>query len=123
MHIILVALGGAAGALLRYVLHSMVPFGSPFPVSTLLANYTGTLLLSFLVFSLFSRHKNLMLFMGTGILGSFTSVSAFSTENIILFQANAVYSVIYVAATVTGGIFFAWSGFKLADVSKSKGMS
>ncbi|TDL34871.1 CrcB family protein [Jeotgalibacillus sp. S-D1] len=123
MHLFLVALGGAAGALLRFGLHNIVPFAAPFPLSTLLANYAGTLLLSYLTFSILHRHKNMMLFLGTGVLGSFTSVSAFSMENITLFQSHAIYSLLYTGSTVAGGIFFAWSGFKLAEIIQMKGTS
>ena len=90
-----VAIGGAAGSCLRYWVSLMlgpVTIGHGFPWATLTANVLGSLGLG-LVFVLgegrtwFGADARLLL--GTGVMGGFTTYSAFNLESIGLMQAGA----------------------------------
>jgi len=105
-----VALGGAIGASARFgagvVLVRM--FGSGFPVAVLAVNVVGSFLMGLFVVWSFQRgmeHWNL--FVMTGILGGFTTFSAFSLEAFTLFErgqmgAAAVYVVLSVVLSLLG---------------------
>lgn len=90
-----VALGGAIGASARHGLSlvSFRTFGPGFPVGTLLANVIGGLLMGLLVGWLALRagaeQNTLRLFAGVGVLGGFTTFSAFSLEAFRMFETRA----------------------------------
>lgn len=90
-----VAIGGAAGSCLRYWVSLMlgpVTVGQGFPWATLTANVLGSLGLG-LVFVLGEGRTwfgaDARLFLGTGVMGGFTTYSAFNLESIGLMQAGA----------------------------------
>ena len=111
-----VAIGGALGALLRYqVGRGMTAWLGPqtimgFPWATLTVNVIGSLAMGILAGWL-ARHgdlgsEQLRLFVGVGLLGGFTTFSAFSLEMMVLIErgdsALALgYSLISVLAGVT----------------------
>ena len=91
LNLILVACGGAIGAVARYAtsLLTVRLFGLSYPWGTLIVNAAGSLvmglLLGLMIDSGEQRHVNsLYLFLGVGILGSFTTFSAFSGETVNL---------------------------------------
>ena len=88
-HATLVALGGALGALLRYSL-GLTLETDDFPWSTFVVNICGSVTLGILsvmaVNSLIS--ETTMLFLGTGLLGAFTTMSTFSIETVSLVKNN-----------------------------------
>jgi CrcB protein len=102
-----VALGGAAGSCLRYwvsLLLGPVVVGQGFPWATLTANVLGSLGLG-LVFVLGEGRTwfgaDLRLLLGTGVLGGFTTYSAFNLESIGLVQSGAWgRAFLYMAGTV-----------------------
>ena len=86
MSLLFVALGGAIGSSLRYGVSLMVTQALPesiWPFATFLVNITGCFLIG-LAFGWFTlnalENQNLRLFLATGILGGFTTFSAFSLE-------------------------------------------
>ncbi len=87
-----IALGGALGALARYgvTLASLAIFGRSFPFGTLIVNIVG----SFLLAILFLGHQQgavtaqTWLLVGVGVLGAFTTFSAFSLDVVLLLQAG-----------------------------------
>lgn len=89
-----VALGGAIGASLRYMLGLTAAriFGAGFPIGTLSANVLGSALMG-LLFGYLSLKANggeaLRLFIGVGLLGGFTTFSAFSLESIMMIERKA----------------------------------
>ena len=99
------ALGGALGALARWGLSTALPH-SPggWPWATLLANLSGCLVLGFLLAALFARSAGppwLRPFLGTGVLGGYTTFSAFSVETLELVRRGAYgIAIIYVARMV-----------------------
>jgi CrcB protein len=106
---VLVAIGGAVGSCLRYwvsLLLGPITIGQSFPWATLTANVLGSLGLG-LIFvlgedrSLFG--SDLRLLLGTGVMGGFTTYSAFNLESIGLLQ-NGLWgrATLYMGATVLG---------------------
>lgn len=99
-----VALGGAIGASLRYLttVGAMRLFGPGFPVGTLIVNVLGSFLMGVLVVVL--SHKGgmrLAPFLMTGILGGFTTFSAFSLDAATLWErGQTMLALGYVAASV-----------------------
>ena len=81
--LVLVALGGAAGAVLRYIIQSMVEPDSA-PYATLGVNLVGSLLLGVL-FGVIAAgtvvSEGSMILIGTGLLGAFTTMSTFAMES------------------------------------------
>ena len=93
MNVLWVALGGAVGATLRYSVVKIV--GAGFPFGTLLVNVTGSLLIGLLATSIFYDPKiapGARLFFQTGVLGAFTTFSAFSLETLQLWQSGNIRS-------------------------------
>jgi CrcB protein len=115
-----IAAGGAVGALLRYwtsvAVHSRL--GTAFPYGTLFVNILGSLLMGFLYIWLIERlaaGPSLRAFLLIGVLGAFTTFSAFSMETLNLIEAgqpgkallNVLISVIVCIAAAGLGIFAA----------------
>ncbi len=102
---LLVACGGAIGAVLRYFsgVAAVVLFGAGFPVGTLFVNVSGSLAMGCLAAMLLERTADprISAFLLTGLLGGFTTFSAFSLETVGLIRdARLVAAFSYVAASV-----------------------
>ncbi len=89
-----VALGGAIGASLRYltVLFSVHMLGKDFPYGTMLVNMIGSFIMGLLSVYLLHRlgHDRFAPFLMTGLLGGFTTFSAFSLDTIALLEKGRV---------------------------------
>ena len=103
-----VALGGAIGASLRYVAGIGVVrlVGHGFPVAIITVNVVGSFLMG--VFVVMAAHRGLTYlspFVMTGVLGGFTTFSAFSLEAVTLYERGDVgQAVLYVAISVVVSI-------------------
>ena len=76
-----VALGGALGAVLRWALGDAVPDGSGFPWTTFAINVSGSFLLALLpAFSVVRRREDLRAGLGPGLLGGYTTLSAYAEQ-------------------------------------------
>ena len=90
INLLYVALGGAVGASLRYLisLFMLQVFGTGFPFGTLLVNIIGSFFMG-IVYA-FGEHMHeshvLKAFIGVGMLGALTTFSTFSNETLLLFQ-------------------------------------
>jgi len=89
--ILYVALGGALGASARYSLSLFISkfYVSDYPLGTITANILGSFFMGILVGWLSSKVNdvsNLMLFLGVGLLGGFTTFSAFSLEAFTMYE-------------------------------------
>ncbi|UYV36349.1 fluoride efflux transporter CrcB [Rhodobacteraceae bacterium D3-12] len=100
-----VALGGALGASARYLtsVGAMRLMGPGFPWGTLAVNVIGSFLMGVLVVAL--AHKDASLryapFLMTGLLGGFTTFSAFSLDALTLYErGDLALAGLYVAASV-----------------------
>jgi CrcB protein len=93
---VLVGLGGAIGAMMRYGTGVAVGhlWRDPFPLATLLINVVGSLamglLVGWLARALPSGQNEIRLFVAVGILGGFTTFSAFSLDVITLIERGDV---------------------------------
>ena len=91
----LVAVGGAMGAVMRYLLgaQALRAFGGGWPYGTLLANVLGGLLMGALVAVLAARggsdQEKWRLLLGVGVLGGFTTFSAYSLEIVMMIERRA----------------------------------
>lgn len=107
--VISVALGGAAGAVLRYLtgigLVRLLGHTS-FPVGIIFVNVLGSFLMG--VFVVLAAHRGLTYLsplVMTGLLGGFTTFSAFSLETVTLYERGEVgQAVLYVAISVVASV-------------------
>jgi CrcB protein len=84
-----VALGGALGALLRWTLGDAFPDGAGFPWTTFTINLTGSLVLAALPrFAVVRRTGALAAGLGPGLLGGYTTLSAYSEQTRALVAAG-----------------------------------
>lgn len=106
-HLLLVAAGGAIGASLRHLagMASLRLLGPAFPYATVLINVTGSLIMGLFIAWLVKKggSDNLRLFFATGILGGFTTFSAFSLDVADLLEHGAMGSAF---AYVLISVFF-----------------
>ncbi len=118
---LLAGLGGALGALGRWGIEEAVP-AADWPWPTLLVNLTGCLLLGVLLGLLAERRPEatgLRTFVGAGVLGGFTTFSAFAVETVDLLRAGAVSAAgAYVLASVAGGVLAVAIGLRAAAVGR-----
>lgn len=116
---LLVMLGGAVGAAARYHLGAAAArlFGSGFPLGTLAANLAGGFAMGLLAGALgrgAAADDPWRLLLGVGLLGGFTTFSAFSLETIVLFETGqASLALLYVAASVLGAVAALWIGLTI----------
>lgn len=103
----IVFLGGGLGASLRHLVNiGLARFlGVSFPWGTLGVNITGSLAMGFLVAWLATRYEgggqDLRLFLATGVLGGYTTFSAFSLDAVALWERGAQAAALaYVLASV-----------------------
>lgn len=113
-----VALGGAIGAALRFLSGMGIAklVGSGFPFAILSVNVIGSFLMGFLVVATAKTGQaHLNPFLLTGILGGFTTFSAFSLDAVTLFERGAIgQSALYVLASVSLSIAGLVVGLALA---------
>ncbi|HEY2042158.1 MAG TPA: CrcB family protein [Jatrophihabitans sp.] len=109
-----IALGGGLGSLARYgVSRAWPPATGAVPWSTLTINLAGSLLLGMLIVAvteIWRPHRLLRPFIGTGVLGGFTTFSTFAVEVRGLPAGNAW---LYLALSVLGGLAAAVAGMAL----------
>ena len=117
---VLVMLGGAIGAGFRYHLSrvAMAQLGPVFPWGTWIANLLGGLLMGLLA-GIVLRHgridEPLLLFLGVGVLGGFTTFSAFSLEAAQMIQRGEIATAAaYAVSSVAGSIMLLFVGLWLA---------
>jgi fluoride exporter len=106
MNILLVFLGAGLGGALRYGSTALCArlWGVAFPTGTLMVNVVGSLLMGLLVGYLLPKvdiSPGWRLFLGTGVLGGFTTFSAFSFDALSLAQqGNWLGSAVYILGSV-----------------------
>ncbi len=99
-----VALGGALGASARYLtgVASVRAFGPQFPWGTMIVNVAGSLVIGALVVALAAKSgERFTPFLMSGLLGGFTTFSAFSLDAMMLWQrGEGVQAGAYVAGSM-----------------------
>tara|TARA_B110000438_G_scaffold211271_2_gene203316 strand:+ start:1461 stop:1814 length:354 start_codon:yes stop_codon:yes gene_type:complete len=110
----LVGVGGAIGAVLRYMIGEWLPSG--FPWGTLTVNLLGSLILGIIVGMSLSAEMGLLL--GTGVMGAFTTMSAYSVDLVELFE-NSEYgpAMSYLLLTLLGCPILAYGGMKIMQTA------
>lgn len=113
-----VAAGGALGAMARYLtgLAALRLVGGSFPWGTLVVNVAGSFLIGVLFAALEARGAmRLAPFLLTGVLGGFTTFSAFSLDTAALVGRGALFpAAAYVVASVTLSLAAVTAGLALA---------
>ncbi|PZF99570.1 fluoride efflux transporter CrcB [Micromonospora deserti] len=115
MTVLLIALGAAIGAPLRYLTDRAVQarLGSAFPWGTLTVNVVGSLLLGLLVGLPVGPRLGALL--GTGLCGALTTYSTFGYETLRLARAgDRLPALANAVLSVTAGLAAATAGYALA---------
>jgi len=105
MNFLAVGCGGFAGAMLRYAI-DLIPLQSyGFPCKTLFINVAGSFILGMLygIASQKNLSPLLLLFLGTGLCGGFTTFSAFAVQTVSLIKTDAVLAILYVLFSILLG--------------------
>ena len=111
--VLLVAIGGAAGSVLRYLtsVAALEWLGAAFPWGALAVNAIGSFVIGAMAGA--GVEGNARFLLVTGVLGGFTTFSAFSLETTMLWERAPVLSVAYVAASIALGAACCVAGFWL----------
>jgi CrcB protein len=109
---LLVAVGGAAGSLCRYL--AAVLFG-PGPTTTFGVNIAGSFLIGLLAGSAASDSARLLL--GTGVLGGFTTFSAWQLEAVLAARSRTtqVDAAWILFGSLGAGFAACWTGYMVAE--------
>ena len=116
------ALGGAIGASLRYGVNvaSMSMFGAGFPWGTMFVNVAGSLVMGGLIAvmaDVWVTSQQMRVFLLTGILGGFTTFSAFSLDFVTLYERKEYgLAMAYAGGTVALSLVAIFAGMWLARV-------
>lgn len=117
--LVLVVLGGVVGVAARAVLTLPWTSGSPHPLVvpavTLAVNLVGSALLGLLTGALHDRMPMMRAFFGTGVLGGFTTYSAFAVHVVTTAGASPVVGLLLAAVSLFGGMLAAALGLRLGE--------
>jgi fluoride exporter len=117
---LLVLVGGGIGSALRHAVNIAFArwFGTSFPFHTLFENVSGSLLMG-LIAGYFAfkgeASQAVRLFLTTGVLGGYTTFSAFSLEAMLLWEQHHIgKAALYVLLSVGASLAGMWLGLYLA---------
>ena len=119
MSYLIVFIGGGVGAALRHGVNraSLAWLGPGFPHGTLFVNVAGGLLMGMLAALLLAKDEGgqaWRLFFATGVLGGFTTFSAFSLDAAVMWQrGDHLLSAAYVVGSVVLSIGALFAGMAL----------
>lgn len=111
--IILVALGGALGSVIRFIISNSIK-SNHFPIATFAVNMLGSFLIGWIMALFYSKNnfEDWRLFLVTGICGGFTTFSAFSWECLQLLQQQRYFlAILYISVSFILGIIATYIGF------------
>jgi CrcB protein len=118
MRLLLVALGGALGSVLRFLLSGVVQGQATFPIGTFVVNAVGCLavgVVAGLAFDRSSLSPNARLFLIVGVCGGFTTFSAFSYETLRLIESGEMWRAgLNAGGQLVTGLAAVWAGLALA---------
>lgn len=116
INVLLVACGGALGAVGRYGI-SLIGFHGSFPLLTLLTNLLGALAIGIVVGLVENPKANL--FLKTGVCGGFTTFSTFSLETLNLMEGGkSGLGIAYAALSLVLCILGVWLGKSISSYLK-----
>ena len=120
MHFVAVFIGGGLGSVLRFGVGriSLAAFGPNFPAGTLIVNIVGCFLLGVVIGWLANRSagmdQTVTLFLTTGVLGGFTTFSAFALDAVTLSErGNHLEATGYVLLSVVASVVGLLAGLTL----------
>ena len=116
--VLIIFIGGGVGSMLRHAVNQACAalFGIHFPSGTLAVNIIGSLAMGILAgwFAFRGDGPLLRLFLATGVLGGFTTFSAFSLDAALLWERGQVgVAALYVGGSVAAGIIGVFVGLSL----------
>jgi CrcB protein len=118
-NVLLVGLGGFVGSVLRHGVSTVVPAGVRFPAATLVVNVVGCLVIGILGGLAEARmplSDPLRLFLIVGVLGGFTTYSAFGYETIATARGGAgAVALLNVVLHLVMGLGAVWVGFRAGE--------
>jgi CrcB protein len=115
--ILQVAIGGALGAVARYLtgVAALRMAGPDFPWGTFTVNVLGSFLMGALAVSLMEQGSRFSPLLLTGLLGGFTTFSAFSLEAMSLWErGEPAVAALYVGASVIVSLMAVVAGLAMA---------
>lgn len=116
--VLLIGIGSFLGGIGRFLLTSFVQnkWLSTFPYGTIIVNILGCFLIG-IIYALSDRgtmHAEWRLFLGTGILGGFTTFSSFSNETVSMINnGHFTYAFTYVVCSIILGVAATFGGIYL----------
>ena len=119
---LIVFLGAGVGGALRHGVNvgAARVFGYGFPFGTLIVNIAGSFLMGLLAGYFIFRPgipQHFRLFLTTGILGGFTTFSAFSLDTALLIERHAYWlAAAYVAGSVAASILALFAGMSMFSI-------
>lgn len=114
--ILIIALGGAIGSVLRYLTSLFVAryWENHFPLATFITNSIGCFLIGLFIGFLDKQqlaNSDLKWFLITGFCGGYTTFSTFGYENFSLLQSQqSLMAFTYIASSVIVGLMAVWFG-------------
>jgi CrcB protein len=122
-HLLLVMIGGGIGAGGRHLVSmaTLRLFGPGFPVGTLAVNVIGSLVMGLFIGWLVKHEaahlQPLRYFLATGLLGGFTTFSAFSLDTSVLWErGDTMLALIYVVGSVVLSILAVFAGLAVMRI-------
>jgi CrcB protein len=119
MNYLLVFIGGGIGSTLRHIINIVSPrvLGSGFPYHTFIINITGSIVMGLIAGYLAFKGEASQpwrLFLMTGILGGYTTFSAFSLDAALLYERGEIgLALFYVLGSVVFSILGLFAGLAL----------
>ena len=120
MRLLIIAIGGALGAVARHELGSLVArrWNGPFPLGTWLINLSGALAIGIFLTIYGERltlHQNWRLLIAVGFLGAYTTFSTFEYETLrLIMDGHLATALVYVTSSLLLGLVAVWTGVAIA---------
>lgn len=120
-----VALGGALGSVARWLVEVITaPSLGGLPWATFFVNVVGCLLMGVLVARVINSphaHPLMRPFLGTGVLGGFTTFSAYSVDAVVLTRdVSPLISLTYVVVTLLACLLAVWLGVRIGRMPSGR---
>lgn len=112
--LLLVMFGGMIGTAVRLAAGMLIPDAGGLPLAIITVNLSGALLIGVLAARL-HRSSDLRIFLGAGVLGGFTTYSAFAIGAVELWEGAPLIAALYAALTLVLGVALAALGLRLGS--------
>ena len=117
-----VFLGGAFGSLFRFLISEWFPVNKfNIPLTIIIINFTGCFIMGMAdgVFERFTVQSHYKYFVTVGLLGGFTTFSAFSLEfSNLIRNGNIFSSMLYAVLSVFPALIGFWLGYSMVRLAK-----